>query len=175
MDEETRRRCVEPFFTTKDRPAAAGLGGSGIGMALVHSITERAGGQLRVDSEVGKGTTIAVTVPTAPDPLPEAAAILGQARVSIEDKRMRAVVSDMLRSLRYEIREGHAEDTAASVLWVTDAQSAAPEHAASFLMQQPGRRVIALDGGEAWRRAGAMVWASDSLSSLRQVLTGRMP
>jgi signal transduction histidine kinase len=64
MDDQTRRRAVEPFFTTKHRPLAAGSAGSGLGLALAHAICERVGGRLEIASELGKGTTVAMTLPT---------------------------------------------------------------------------------------------------------------
>jgi PAS domain S-box-containing protein len=65
MTPEVMQRAVEPFFTTKDRPMAAGASGSGLGLALAHSIAERAGGSLDIHSERGKGTTVTLTLPTA--------------------------------------------------------------------------------------------------------------
>lgn len=57
MDEETRRRCLEPFFTTK------GERGTGLGLAMVYGIAQRHGAHLRVDSVVGKGTTMGLDFP----------------------------------------------------------------------------------------------------------------
>jgi PAS domain S-box-containing protein len=54
MDEETRRRCLEPFFTTK------GLRGTGLGLAMVYGMVQRHDGDLEIDSELGKGTAIRV-------------------------------------------------------------------------------------------------------------------
>ena len=50
MDEETRSRIFEPFFSTKGR-------GSGIGLAVVHRIVTEHGGTLRASSRPGQGTT----------------------------------------------------------------------------------------------------------------------
>lgn len=68
MDEHTRRRCLEPFFTTRDgrAPHVGEDGGSGLGMALVHTIAERAGGRIDIESEPENGTTISLTFPVAP-------------------------------------------------------------------------------------------------------------
>jgi signal transduction histidine kinase/ActR/RegA family two-component response regulator/HAMP domain-containing protein len=51
MDEETRRRCIEPFFTTK------GERGTGMGLAMVYGMVKRHGAQIEIDSTVGQGTT----------------------------------------------------------------------------------------------------------------------
>ena len=57
MDETTRRRCLEPFFTTK------GERGTGLGMAMVYGTVQRHGADLSIDSTPGKGTRIAITFP----------------------------------------------------------------------------------------------------------------
>ena len=55
MDEETRRRCLEPFFTTK------GDRGTGLGLAMVYGMAKRHSAGLDVDSKPGKGTTFRLT------------------------------------------------------------------------------------------------------------------
>jgi len=52
MDEDTRLRCLEPFFTTK------GVSGTGLGLAMVYGIAQRHHAELQIDSSPGKGTTI---------------------------------------------------------------------------------------------------------------------
>lgn len=56
MDNETQKRLFDPFFSTKEK-------GTGLGMAIVQRIVDRAGGFIRVDSTPGKGTTIRVHLP----------------------------------------------------------------------------------------------------------------
>jgi CheY-like chemotaxis protein len=60
MSETTRSRCLEPFFTTK------GERGTGLGLPMVFGMVQRHGGQLEIDSELGKGTTMRLRLPSAP-------------------------------------------------------------------------------------------------------------
>lgn len=57
MDEETRRRCLEPFFTTK------GVAGSGLGLAMVYGAAQRHRAELEIDSAAGSGTTVRLRFP----------------------------------------------------------------------------------------------------------------
>jgi CheY-like chemotaxis protein len=58
MSAEILDRVFEPYFTTKD------IGeGTGIGMAIVHGIVERHGGEIIVDSKPGRGTTFTIFFP----------------------------------------------------------------------------------------------------------------
>jgi CheY-like chemotaxis protein/anti-sigma regulatory factor (Ser/Thr protein kinase) len=57
MDEETRRRCLEPFFTTK------GERGTGLGLAMVYGMIQRHSAEFEIDSAVGRGTTMQMTFP----------------------------------------------------------------------------------------------------------------
>jgi PAS domain S-box-containing protein len=60
MDETTRGRALEPFFTTK------GVGkGTGLGLSMVHGLAEQSGGTLDIQSAPGEGTTIRVWLPVA--------------------------------------------------------------------------------------------------------------
>ena len=58
MDEATLKRATEPFFTTK------GIGrGSGLGLSMVHGLSEQSGGKLRLISKPGAGTTVELYLP----------------------------------------------------------------------------------------------------------------
>jgi two-component system NtrC family sensor kinase len=56
MDEETRRRLFEPFYTTKAK-------GTGLGMAISKKIVELHKGDLLISSKEGEGTTATVKLP----------------------------------------------------------------------------------------------------------------
>jgi CheY-like chemotaxis protein/anti-sigma regulatory factor (Ser/Thr protein kinase) len=57
MDDETRRRCLEPFFSTK------GKRGTGLGLAMVYGVVERHEGKIEIDSAIGRGTTMRLVFP----------------------------------------------------------------------------------------------------------------
>jgi signal transduction histidine kinase len=52
MDEDTRRRCLEPFYTTK------GERGTGLGLAMVYGMVQRHSAELEIESAIGRGTTM---------------------------------------------------------------------------------------------------------------------
>ncbi len=59
MREETRRRALEPFFTTK------GEAGTGLGLAQVYGFMHQLGGSIDIDSAPGKGTRVVLRFPRA--------------------------------------------------------------------------------------------------------------
>jgi signal transduction histidine kinase len=62
MDDATRRRAIEPFFTTK------GVGkGTGLGLSMVHGLAAQSGGSMRIESRLSEGTTVELWLPVAPE------------------------------------------------------------------------------------------------------------
>ena len=62
MDEDTRRRCLEPFFSTK------GERGTGLGLAMVYGAVQRHSADIEIESAVGQGTTMRLNfaIPATP-------------------------------------------------------------------------------------------------------------
>ncbi len=58
MSDEIKNKIWEPFFTTKD----VGVG-TGLGMSITYGIVEKHGGKIALESDVGKGTEFAITLP----------------------------------------------------------------------------------------------------------------
>jgi CheY-like chemotaxis protein len=85
MDEETRRRCLEPFFTTK------GERGSGLGLAMVYGIVKRHNAGIEIESAVGKGTTMRLVFAAA---AADASGETGQPRRPAVPSRLRILVVD---------------------------------------------------------------------------------
>jgi signal transduction histidine kinase len=63
MTDEVKARLFQPFFTTKPEGK-----GTGLGLATCETIVKLCGGRIRVESEVGRGTTVKVYFPAVEEP-----------------------------------------------------------------------------------------------------------
>ncbi len=95
MDEDTRRRCMEPFFTTK------GARGTGMGLAMVYGVVQRHSADIAIDSTLGTGTTVRLTFPSRSAAVTDS---LELGETPLMQARMRILVVDddplLLKSLR---------------------------------------------------------------------------
>src|SRR6185312_1872739 len=66
MDEKTRQRCLEPFFSTKSL-----RGGTGLGLAMVYGMMQRHEGNIEIESSSGYGTCVRLSFPV-PEKSPQA-------------------------------------------------------------------------------------------------------
>ncbi|MGH7047214.1 MAG: ATP-binding protein, partial [Stellaceae bacterium] len=57
---ELLNRVLDPFFTTKDVGK-----GSGLGLSMVYGLVKQSGGGLRIDTALGRGTTVELLLPRA--------------------------------------------------------------------------------------------------------------
>ncbi len=112
MDEETRQRIFEPFFSTRERGR-----GTGLGLASAHGIINNHGGFIKVDSKPGIGTTFQIFLPAViKEPVTDAQPETGTkpaGRTSAEEDITIMLVDDedivaevgslMLQSLGYKV------------------------------------------------------------------------
>jgi len=102
MDENTRRRCLEPFFTTK------GERGTGLGLAMVYGTIQRHGADIEIESAVGKGTTMRLKFPI---PVTPGVAAASSSVPSVVPPQRILIVDDdplVLKSLRDALEsDGH--------------------------------------------------------------------
>ena len=109
MDEETKRRCLEPFFTTK------GERGTGLGMAMVYGMTQRHSADMAIDSAPGKGTTVRLLFPVPTSAVTSAA---NPSAMGPSTQNLSILVVDddplLIKSLRDILEgDGHLVTTAA--------------------------------------------------------------
>jgi PAS domain S-box-containing protein len=114
MTPEVARRCFEPFFTTR-----AASGGSGIGLSTAHGIAGQSGGDLRVATAIGRGTTFELRLPLAEPAAPSGsapAAAGATVLVADDDPEVRSLMLLTLEAAGYQVRlaENGAEALAAA-------------------------------------------------------------
>jgi signal transduction histidine kinase/ActR/RegA family two-component response regulator/HAMP domain-containing protein len=108
MDEETRRRCLEPFFTTK------GERGTGLGLAMVYGMVQRHSAEIDIRSQLGRGTTVELGF-QAPEAVVDPT--VGVRALRVPAKRMRILLVDddplLTECLRVMLEEdGHQVEAA---------------------------------------------------------------
>jgi len=112
MTPEVRKRCFEPFFTTK------GSTGTGLGLATSYGTVKRHHGEIHIESELGHGTRIIVSLPTvAPRQVSEVVQVVP--RISA----MRILVIDDEEDVchvmaEYLSADGHQVDLALSLIHI---------------------------------------------------------
>ena len=108
MEEDTRRRCLEPFFTTK------GERGTGLGLAMVYGTVQRHNAEIEIDSAPGRGTTFRLLFPIPATTAPGHSSIINPPPMPA---RMRLLIVDddplIIKSLRDTLEADGHEVTAA--------------------------------------------------------------
>jgi two-component system cell cycle sensor histidine kinase/response regulator CckA len=106
MDDATRGRVFDPFYTTKDQ-------GTGLGLATVYGIIKQSSGHIWLHSEPGLGTTFKIYFPVAGGPRdataaePEVSSLHGGETILLaeDDEAVRRVVAEALRFYGYTVLE----------------------------------------------------------------------
>jgi len=115
MDDETLRRCLDPFFTTKQ--VGKGLG---LGLSMAFGFMEQSGGTLQIASQPGRGTQVTLLFPEtakvqlpAPPPPVDAPMGRGEHILLVEDEPgVREHVERVLVSLGYRVTACESADAA---------------------------------------------------------------
>jgi PAS domain S-box-containing protein len=104
MSESVRQRIFEPFFSTK------GDAGSGLGLSMAYSIVRRHGGEIRVDTAPGAGTTFTLIFPVGPESLVPAipaqpTGTRRHARILVvdDDSQVLSSITEMLRGVGHTV------------------------------------------------------------------------
>lgn len=106
MDEMTRQRCMEPFFSTKTK-----RGGTGLGLAMVYGMMQRYDGTIEIESAPGKGTCVRLTFPVREAPTEPAPAEVPQPAPSRhlsvlcidDDPQMQQILKDCLPGFGHKV------------------------------------------------------------------------
>jgi signal transduction histidine kinase/ActR/RegA family two-component response regulator len=119
MPPEVLAHAFEPFFTTKSHGK-----GTGLGLAQLYGFAKQSGGAARIESEIGKGTTVAIYLPRTLEKV--SADAVGRpdshrgrrARILVvdDDNEVRAVTSDTIKEIGYQVvAVASAEDAVAKL------------------------------------------------------------
>jgi NO-binding membrane sensor protein with MHYT domain/nitrogen-specific signal transduction histidine kinase/ActR/RegA family two-component response regulator len=115
MPPEVLKRVFEPFFTTKETGR-----GTGLGLSMVYGFIRQSKGHIVITSEVGRGTKVSLyfrrseaLVPVAAAPRRQALPGGSESILVVEDEdSVRAIVTEQLRSLGYQVKHASNADQA---------------------------------------------------------------
>ncbi len=119
MSEEVLEKVFEPFYTTK--PIGQG---TGLGLSMVYGFARQSGGQVRIHSHPGAGTTVKIYLPASEAPQVSSVRVVapvregrGQSVLLVEDDAsVRMLVRELLRDLQYKVHEAHDADSALPII-----------------------------------------------------------
>ena len=107
MDKEVQSHIFDPFFTTKDVDK-----GSGLGLSTVYGFIKQTGGDITVQSELGKGTTFKLYIPASTEamkpidhmvPIETGTKFQGTILVVEDDDEVRSVAAQILVGAGFEV------------------------------------------------------------------------
>lgn len=134
MTDEVKRRAFEMFFTTKPR----GLG-TGLGLSLVRKVVEHAGGEIEIESEIGRGTTVSLVLPACAPPDGRPNAPRPRAVVSIHDGRAAALIRHVLESSGISV---DTRDEANAMIWIVDPSTTGIQTVRKWRKNNPHGRIV---------------------------------
>lgn len=120
MTREVREHLFEPFFTTKEKGK-----GTGLGLATCYGIIKQNGGDIRVQTEPGAGTTFEIYLPAVdasaaetPGDEPSSGSLGGSERILVveDDAAVRPLTTSILESLGYDVVEASDGRAAISLI-----------------------------------------------------------
>ena len=112
MDEQTMKRSIDPFFTTK--PSGQG---TGLGLSMVHGLAAQSGGELVLESTPCQGTTARLRLPISgetvdlserEDPKPSSLADRFTLLLVDDEELVRSSTAAMLEDVGYRVIEAHS-------------------------------------------------------------------
>lgn len=162
MNEETQSHLFEPFFTTKN-PGR----GTGLGLATAYGIIRQSGGAIRIESQLGRGTTARIYLPTAAKAAAgvesageQAGPLTGfEVILVVEDEaRVRKLIVDVLTARGYRVIEAtrgedalrtsrtHKGNIDLAVVDVVMPEISGPDLVRQLTQQRPNMRVLYISG-----------------------------
>jgi len=167
IEPEVIKHIFEPFFTTKEVGK-----GTGLGLSMVYGLVSQAGGQISVESSLGRGTTFTIVFPvTSPDgaqphqaaPPRQLAATGGSILLVEDDPPVRNITARILRRQGYLVLEASQPSQALTInqataqidLLLTDLvmpEMSGIKLADALIRARPGLKVLYMTG-----HAGAML------------------
>ncbi len=120
MENTVKNRAVDPFFTTKDASS-----GSGLGLSMVYGFIQQSGGELRIYSEIGIGTTIRMILPRCnfenareepKERLPAQRGTGQRILVAEDEKNLLDVMAELLKELGFVVIPANSGQSALSII-----------------------------------------------------------
>ena len=162
IDPGIRDRIFEPYFTTKEMEK-----GTGLGLATVYGIVDQSGGEIEVESELGRGSTFIVRLPRtserpaerAPSGKPTQHVVGGETVLLTEDEAtIREPLAEYLEHLgldvlqavdgidALEVAEGYGGNIDVLVTDLVMPRMSGPDLARNLLAERPGLKVVYVSG-----------------------------
>jgi len=174
MSRAVQRRAFDLFFTTKPRSM-----GTGLGLPLTRKVAVRAGGEVEIKSDPGKGTTVVLILPSvsridahgALDALKKRSA-----SISVRNRRAAELIAHVLLKAGLRLKVADGNEPGSSDYWVTDPTQSALSAALRWHKKQPKRIAVLLGAPsrtarQKWAALGALVIETpDDFEAIRHTL-----